>query len=196
MAKVNVSINDTIQAWVNDTNALARDVGDLNQLTTTEDSDIVGALNSLQSSLGTVTTLQSAVDSANTNFIARARSAISVTDAGGDGSLSYNDSDGILTYTGPSAAEVRAHFSAGEGIDLASGVISGEDATTTNKGIASFNSTRFSVSSGAVDIASGGINTTQIANDAVDQTKLANVQTLVVYNSAGTAIKTLYGAGS
>jgi predicted RecA/RadA family phage recombinase len=43
---------------------------------------------------------------------ARSRASISVTDAGGDGSLSYNNSTGVITYTGPSAAEVRAHFSA------------------------------------------------------------------------------------
>jgi len=43
---------------------------------------------------------------------ARSRASISVTDAGGDGSLSYNNGTGVITYTGPSAAEVRAHFSA------------------------------------------------------------------------------------
>jgi hypothetical protein len=43
---------------------------------------------------------------------ARARAAISVTDVSGDGSLSYDSSTGVITYTGPSAAEVRAHFSA------------------------------------------------------------------------------------
>ncbi len=42
----------------------------------------------------------------------RARQSISVTDSGGDGSLSYDNSTGIITYTGPSASEVRAHFSA------------------------------------------------------------------------------------
>ena len=42
----------------------------------------------------------------------RARQSISVTDSGGDGSLSYNNSTGVITYTGPSASEVRAHFSA------------------------------------------------------------------------------------
>ena len=42
---------------------------------------------------------------------ARARGAVSVTDAGGDGSLSYNSTTGVITYTGPSAAETRAHFS-------------------------------------------------------------------------------------
>ncbi len=55
---------------------------------------------------------------------ARARGAISVTDAGGDGSLAYNSSTGVLTYTGPSAAEVRAHLSSGYMIDLASGEFS------------------------------------------------------------------------
>ena len=134
------------------------------------------------------------------------RAHLSATDAGGDGSFSYNSSTGVFTYTGPSAAEVRAHFSAGEGIDISTGVISGEDASTTNKGIASFNSSRFSVSTGAVDIATGGIGATQlgtdavtqvkIANDAVGSAELANVQTLVIYDSTGAAVKTLYAAGS
>jgi hypothetical protein len=51
----------------------------------------------------------------NTNLYytnTRARGAISVTDSGGDGSLSYNNTTGVITYTGPSASEVRAHFSA------------------------------------------------------------------------------------
>ena len=52
-----------------------------------------------------------------------ARAAVSVTDAGGDGSLSYNNTSGVFTYTGPSATEVRAHFSAGTGITITSGSI-------------------------------------------------------------------------
>ena len=39
------------------------------------------------------------------------RSAVSVTDAGGDGSLAYNSGTGVITYTGPSTAEVAAHLS-------------------------------------------------------------------------------------
>ena len=42
---------------------------------------------------------------------ARVRSNISVTDAGGDGSLAYNSTSGVITYTGPSAGDVRAHIS-------------------------------------------------------------------------------------
>ena len=41
----------------------------------------------------------------------RTRLAISAIDAGGDGSLSYDNVTGAITYTGPSASEVRAHFS-------------------------------------------------------------------------------------
>ncbi len=58
---------------------------------------------------------------------ARARGSISVTDAGGDGSLSYNSTSGVITYTGPSAAQVRAHFSAGSGIGISNGTISHSD---------------------------------------------------------------------
>ena len=42
---------------------------------------------------------------------ARARTSFSITDSGGDGSLAYDNSTGVITYTGPSAAEVRAHIS-------------------------------------------------------------------------------------
>ena len=52
----------------------------------------------------------------------------------------------------------------GEGIDTSisgsSVVIAGEDATTSNKGVASFSSDNFAVSSGAVTIKSGGIDLT------------------------------------
>lgn len=43
---------------------------------------------------------------------------ISVTDSGGDGSLAYNNATGVITYTGPSQAEVLAHVSAGTGITI------------------------------------------------------------------------------
>lgn len=62
-----------------------------------------------------------------------AKNAISVTDAGGDGSLSYNNSTGVITYTGPSASEVRAHLSAGTGVSYSSGQFSiGQAVGTTD----------------------------------------------------------------
>jgi len=55
---------------------------------------------------------------------AEIRSLFSAIDSGGDGSFGYNSSTGAFTYTGPSATEVRAHFSAGTGINIVGGVIS------------------------------------------------------------------------
>lgn len=59
------------------------------------------------------------------NFVdsTEARKLISVTDAGGDGSLAYNNSTGVLTYTGPSASEVQAHITAGTGITISTGQV-------------------------------------------------------------------------
>ena len=106
-------------------------------------TDIIGDVT------GNVTGTVSSISNHNTGALtegsnlyytdARARAAISVTDTGGDGSLSY--SNGVITYTGPSLAEVqaridnsadnvRAHFSGSTGITLSSGAIS-----ITNSGV-------------------------------------------------------------
>ena len=62
---------------------------------------------------------------------ADAKAAISVTDSGGDGSLSY--SAGVITYTGPSATETRAHFSGGTGVSITDGVVAiGQAVGTTS----------------------------------------------------------------
>ena len=66
---------------------------------------------------------------------ADARQAISVTDAGGDGSLAYNNSTGVITYNGPSSSEVRAHLSAGTGITYSGGQISIGQAVATNSNV-------------------------------------------------------------
>ena len=56
----------------------------------------------------------------------RARASVSAVDAGGDGSFSYDPITGVMTYVGPSPAEVRAHFSATGDLsyDSATGVFS------------------------------------------------------------------------
>ena len=64
-----------------------------------------------------------------------ARLAISVTDSGGDGALAYNNSTGVITYTGPSATEVRTHFSGGTGVSISSGEVSIGQAVATNSNV-------------------------------------------------------------
>ena len=115
------------------------------------------------------------------------RGYVSGTDAGGDGSFAYDAATGVFTYTGPSASEVRAHFTAGEGIDISSGEISGEDATSSNKGIASFSSDHFDVSSGAVTLKADGIDDTLIDfGTGTNQVSTADIpeQTNLYYTTA------------
>ena len=109
---------------------------------------------------GGITNTQLAGSIANAKL---SNSSINVTDGSTDTDISLG---GTLT------------FAAGEGIDVgeSSGTItfSGEDATTSNKGVASFSSDNFAVSSGAVTIKDGGVVTAELANDAVTTVKIAD----------------------
>ena len=105
---------------------------------------------------GSSNTLSNIANSSLTN------SSITVTDGSSSTATALG---GTITYA------------AGEGLDVAesSGTItySGEDATVSNKGIASFDTNNFSVSSGAVSIKTAGVGNTAVAT-GVDATKIAD----------------------
>ena len=61
---------------------------------------------------------------------ARARGAVSVTDSGGQGSLAYNSSTGVITYTGPSDSDVRGTLSVASGSGLTYNSGTGEFGTS------------------------------------------------------------------
>jgi hypothetical protein len=141
---------------------------------------------------------------------------MSVVDAGGGGSLAYNPATGVITFNGPANADIRAALSATTPVMFDSaGVISVNFATTSLRGIASFNTNNFLVTSGAVAIKTAGVDSAAIAANSITSAKLAansvgfaamadsavgsdelrQAVQLIIYNSAGTPVKTLFGAG-
>lgn len=63
---------------------------------------------------------------------ADARGAISHTDNGGYGSLSYDSSTGVISYTGPSSSDIRGEFTAGANITITDGEIAADLGSVTS----------------------------------------------------------------
>jgi hypothetical protein len=89
---------------------------------------------------------------------AQIRALVSVTDAGGDGSLAYNNGTGVITYTGPSSAEVRAHITAGTGVVYSGGEVSIGQAVATTSNV-TFNNVTVDGTLVSDDITTGTLTT-------------------------------------
>jgi len=128
MARTFVDLNDLVSTWKDKTNEISYKVGDLVNLTTTGDSDLVQAINEIDADLGT---LQAQVNT----FV-------------------FLDSAQMLNVIGGT----------------------------------------FPVDSS--DLVDSCITEAKMANDAVGSAQLKNLQSLVIYDSAGATLKTLYTAGT
>jgi len=111
------------------------------------------------------------------------RSKISVTDAGGSGSLSYSSATGVITYTGPSNADIRGKIS----VTDAGG--DGSLAYNSTTGVLTY--TGPSASDVRAQLSGGdGITFSSGAMALTTPTRFR------VYDSAGTTVLDLYGSGS
>ena len=88
-------------------------ISDLNGRLATVEGSFVNSVNSVSPTNKAIVLTTANIDEGTNLYYTdtRVRAAVSVTDAGGDGSLAFNSSTGVFTYTGPSAAEVRTHIS-------------------------------------------------------------------------------------
>lgn len=103
-----------------------------------------------------------------------ARGKVSVTDAGGDGSLAYDSSTGIITYTGPTAAEVRAHISVADSNSIDMSLSNGEISAAAKVDDSSI---EIDASNG-LQVKSSGI-TNAMLNGSIANGKLANSEITV-----------------
>ena len=142
----------------------------------------------------------------NTNLYytdARSRAAVSVTDSGGDGSLAYNNSTGVITYTGPSPAEVRAHLSIASGSGLTYNSGTGEFGTSAipnsqlaNSGV-TIGSTSVSLGSTVTNFAGlGQLVMSNLYVGAIDAASTINIQSgqIIFEGSTADANETILSA--
>mgnify|MGYP001363086323 CR=1 FL=1 len=127
-------------------------------------------------------------------------STLTISSTGGSGAVRTVTVDGSTLGSSESLDLVS-----GEGIDLSESdgdvTIAGENATTTNKGIASFSSDNFDVTSGAVTIKAGGVDLTAevtgtlpVANGGTGATSLNNLITLGTHTT-GNYVATIADSG-
>lgn len=213
-----INFNSTVDQWRGQYNFLATDVGDLSLLGTTHDSNLVLAINELIGEYDSASTIVLArgsfsagtgllYDSSIGRFSLNTSANDVITFAMmTDSSVGVSElrNNAVTTPKIASGAITTIKFATGAVDSAALGSLSisagkiQTDAVTSAK-IQADAVTSAKIATGAVDssaIGSLAVSTAKIATDAVTSAKLASLVTLIIYNSAGTALKTLYGAGA
>jgi hypothetical protein len=182
MAKVNVNLSDNLVDLVAKINTLSSDVGDRTALSAgLEDSDLVGAINqifNLVDSVGASFSAANDTSTTGTSFLQYDSDRTQFTFNEGRFSI-INDSAGSPYHPFPGSGNIGITY------DSSSGILRFFQPDAANPG---------------TYVAGDGINITgntiSIPDDGITRAKLSSEVELIIYNSSGTALKTMYGAGN
>lgn len=173
MALTIINLSDPVTTLVTKNNTVSRNLGDIENLVT-NDSNVIDAINSLKDSIdGLKTTVADFKDSVE--IVVIARSSIEINDAGGFGSLTYVPETGVITYNGPSQADIRGLM----GLDAEA------DSYMT-----------YDVANGNYSIQPNSIKEHKIAPSTLTSSRFASLVTTYILDSDGSILSTLYTPGA
>lgn len=166
MALRQVLLTNTVDQWRASYNKLDSNVGDLAILATANKLSIVGAINEMVGQYDSIATIPLIKSTLSTGTPTR---------------LTYNSA--LAQFSIPNS-----------GIDSAALASLSVSTLKLQNGVV----TSVKIATSAVDssaIGSLAVSTAKVQGSAITSAKLASAVTLIIYNSAGAAQKTLYGAG-
>lgn len=173
--RIVVDVNDLVDEWRQKTNLLSDYFGDLDQLTTSVDSDLVGAINSVRLNEKDSATVDAMIDSAIFNSVDQEYFPLT-TPRYGDSSIDSNAIQQNIIKT--------RHFTLG----------SVDTTIIANNGVATINIADSAVSTSK--IANLGVTAAKVANNTLSSSKFSSPVTLNIYDSGGSIVKTLHSPGS
>lgn len=176
MAVTTINLSDPVSTWVNKTNTIATNVGDLATLSTTDTASLVAAINEINGLINTNLNDSNEikgmfVSSTSIEFDSSAGS-FSIIDSAITGAMI--DNDAIVERHIAAASIVNSHLSPGAVDTLALA-----DGNVTN-----------------AKLADSSISFSKIQAGAIKSVNFTNTTTLLIKDSAATTLKTLYSPGS
>jgi hypothetical protein len=193
MSQVVVNLSDPISTWVNKTNEIAADVGNLNALADSA-ATLVAAINSIDSDVGNRSSLTdaapdlvTAINNLNTKFFELTDSA--------DIKALFASSTTISLDSNHGAAGTHAKFNLVDS-SITSAKLAASSITSDKYADSSIETGHFIA--GAItnySLADSSITFEKIQSAAIKSTNFASVSKLELKNTAGTTLKTLFGPG-
>ena len=192
MAQTIINLSDPINTWVTKSNEMGADIGDLATLTDSA-ATLVHAINAIDSDIGdrtalntsATTSLVAAINSIQTDFLEQTDSAEVKNFFASSTSISFDSGSG----------GARGSFalvdSAVTGAKLASNIISTEKIIDNSITLAKMADNSVSTA----ELVDSSITEAKIQINTITSASFKNSTSLIIKNTAGAALKTIFGPG-